>query len=227
MSELTPVIRPVRETFWKGVRIGVPFAIAGGLLSLSFGLVARDAGLSAAAAIAMSAIVFAGSAQFAAIATVASGGTVGAAVVTAALVNSRFLPMGVALAQSLPGGKLKRALQGQPIVDASWAAAARGDGTFDRGLLFGATAVQYVTWTLGTAAGAVFGDQLGDPERLGLDALYPAFFVALLIVELRNRRAIGAAAIGAVVALVLLPFAPAGVPVLAASVGAFIGLVRR
>lgn len=227
MTEQAPTIKPVRETFWQGVRIGIPFSIAGGLLSLSFGLVAQDVGLSAGAAIAMSAIVFAGSAQFAAIAIIAQGGTVGAAVIAAALVNSRFLPMGVALAQSLPGGPFKRALQGQPIVDASWAVAARGDGTFDRGILFGASAMQYVTWVLGTAAGAFFGDQLGDPERLGLDAVYPAFFVALLIVELRTRRAVGAAAIGAVVALALLPFAPAGVPVLAASVGAFIGLVRR
>lgn len=51
-----------------GIRAGVPFALAGFLLSLSFGVVAQDAGLSALEAIVFSAIVFAGSAQFAAIA---------------------------------------------------------------------------------------------------------------------------------------------------------------
>src|SRR5213592_3222034 len=125
-----------RESFRAGIRAGVPFAAAGFLLSLSFGVLAREAGLSALAAIAMSAIVFAGSAQFAAISIIAAGGGLGAAVAAAALMNSRFLPMGIALAPSLPGGPLKRAAQGQTVVDASWAMAARGDGSYDRWFLF-------------------------------------------------------------------------------------------
>ena len=209
------------------MRAGVPFGVAGGLLALSFGVVAQGAGLSAVAAIVMSAIVFAGSAQFAAIAILASGGTAGAAVAAAALMNSRFLPMGVALAPSLPGRALARAAQGQTIVDASWALAARGDGTFDRGLLFGSSAIQYVAWVSGTVAGAIWGDALGDPEALGLDAVYPAFFLALLIGEVRSARALGVAALGAVIALVLVPVAPAGVPVLVASLAALVGLWSR
>ena len=209
------------------MRAGVPFAMAGGLLALSFGVVSQGAGLSATAAVVMSAIVFAGSAQFTAIAIVAQGGTVGAAVAAAALMNSRFLPMGVALAPSLPGGPLKRAAQGQTVVDASWALASRGDGTFDRWLLFGSSSIQYVTWTLGTVVGAIWGEGLGDPETLGLDAIYPAFFLGLLIKEVRDGRALGVAALGALIALVLVPFAPAGVPVLAASLAALVGLRRR
>src|SRR4051795_7745263 len=139
----------------EGLRAGVPFALASGLLALSFGVVAKGAGLSPGAAIAMSAIVFAGSAQFTAIAILSQGGTVAAAVLAAALVNSRFLPMGVAIGPSLPGGPLRRAAQGQAIVDASWAIASRGDGTFDRWLLFGSTAPQYVGWVAGTVAGAL------------------------------------------------------------------------
>ena len=215
-----------RARFAEGVRAGVPFAIAGGLLSASFGVVAQDAGLSPLAAIVMSAIVFAGSAQFAAVAIIGQGGTVGAAIGAAALMNSRFLPMGAALGPSLPGGPLKRAAQGQAVVDASWALAARGDGTFDRWQLFGATAIQYLTWTSGTIAGALAGDVLGDPRSLGLDAIYPAFFLALLIAETRSGRARGVAALGALIALALLPVAPAGVPVLAASLAALVGLTR-
>jgi predicted branched-subunit amino acid permease len=213
--------------FRAGMRAAVPFAIAGGLLALSFGVVGRGVGLTAGAAIARSAIVFAGSAQFAAVAILAQGGTVGAAVAAAAMMNSRFLPMGVALGPSLPGGPVKRAVQGQAVVDASWAMAARGDGTFDRFFLFGATAIQYVTWVGGTVAGALGGGALGDPQRLGLDAVYPAFFLALLLSEARDGRAVGVAASGAAIALVLVPFAPAGVPVLAASLAALIGLRRR
>jgi 4-azaleucine resistance transporter AzlC len=213
--------------FRAGLREGLPFAVAAAVTGVSFGIVAQEAGLSRWAAIAMSFIVFAGSAQFTAVAIVASGGGAGTAVVAAALINSRFLPMGVALAQSLPGGPLRRAAQGQAVVDASWALANRGDGTFDRWRLFGASAVQYVGWGGGTVAGAFGGNALGDPNSLGLDAVYPAFFVALLVHELRDGRARGVAALGALIALVLVPIAPAGVPVLVASLAALVGLRRR
>lgn len=215
-------------SFRAGLRAGVPYAAAGFLLSVSFGVLARQAGMSAAAAIVMSVIVFAGSAQFAAISIVAAGGALGAAVAAAALMNSRFLPMGIALAPSLPGGPLKRAAQGQAVIDASWAMALGDDGRFDRWFLFGATAVQYTTWQAGTVLGAFGGDLLHDTHELGLDAIYPTFFLALLLNEVRNnRRARVVAALGALIALSLVPVAPAGVPVLAASLAALLGLRRR
>src|SRR3954464_6695567 len=217
----------VRARFRAGVRAGIPFAAAGFLLSLSFGVLARDAGFWGVAGSAFRGIVFAGAAQFAAVSIVAAGGGVASAVGAAALMNSRFLPMGIALGPSLPGGAAKRAAQGQTVVDASWAMASRGDGTFDRWFLFGSTVPQYVTWVLGTVAGALGGDLLGDPHKLGLDAIYPTFFLALLFAEMRNGRARGVAAAGAVIALVLVPIAPPGLPVLAASLAAFAGLVRR
>ena len=213
-------------SFRAGLRAGVPYAIAGGIVALSFGVLARQAGFSAIGAIVMSAIVFAGSAQFAAIAIIAGGGGVGAAIGAAALMNSRFLSMGVALAPSLSGRALRRAAQGQTVVDASWAMANRGDGRFDRHFLFGASAVQYVTWTIGTTAGAVGGTALGDPRALGLDAIFPAFFLALLLPEVRDRRSRSVALAGALVALALVPVAPPGVPVLAASLAALVGLRR-
>jgi 4-azaleucine resistance transporter AzlC len=225
MGSLPPGAGSPHRSSWRaGLRAGIPYALAGFLLSLSFGIVARHAGFSALAAIAMSAIVFAGSAQFAAISIVAAGGGLGAAVAAAALVNSRFLPMGIALAPSLPGNAVKRAAQGQAVVDASWAMSARGDGSFDRWFLFGATAVQYVTWLAGTAVGALGGEVLGDPSRFGLDAIFPTFFLALLIAELREPRARVVALLGALIALALVPLTPAGVPVLAASGAALLGL---
>jgi 4-azaleucine resistance transporter AzlC len=201
----------------------------GFLLSLSFGVLAVDAGFPAVAAVVMSMIVFAGSAQFAAVAIIGAGGGAVAAVGAAALMNGRFLPMGVALAPSLPGGPAWRAAQGQAVVDSSWALANLGDGRFDRWFLFGCSSVQYLTWTLGTVAGVVFGDAIGDPRALGLDAIYPAFFLAILISELKAQRVGGgrparAAAGGALLALVLVPLTPPGVPVLAASLVALIGL---
>ncbi|HWF35890.1 MAG TPA: AzlC family ABC transporter permease [Solirubrobacteraceae bacterium] len=213
-----------RDRFRAGVRAGIPFALAGLLLSASFGIVARQAGLPDVAAIAMSLFVFAGSAQFAAVAIIGAGGSLGAALVAAALMNSRFLAMGIALAPSLPGGVLRRAVQGQTIVDASWAMALRTDGSFDRYFLFGATAPQYLTWSLGTVLGVIGRGAIGDPSRFGLDAVFPAFFLALLMAEVRNPRSRGVAIAGAAIALALTPFTPAGVPILAASAVALWGL---
>ena len=164
------------------------------------------------AAVLMSAIVFAGSAQIAALSILGGGGSLGSAIGAAALMNSRFLPMGIALGPGLPGGPLARAAQGQTVVDASWALAADGEGGFDRHVLFGSSALQYVTWVTGTVLGVLFGSALGDPRDLGLDAIYPAFFLALMIAEIRSGRALSVAAVGALIAFLLIPIAPAGRP---------------
>jgi predicted branched-subunit amino acid permease len=214
-------------SFRRGLRLGVPFGMVGFLLSLSFSVLAKQAGFSTAQAIVTAAIMFAGSAQFAMLSVVSAGGGIPAALIAAGLMHSRFLAMGVALAPSLPGGALKRAAQAQASVDTSWALASRGDGTFDRWLMYGTTLPQYVTWTTGAVAGAVFGDALGDTHGLGLDAIYPVFFLSLLIAELRDPALRPVAAAGGLLALALVPITPPGVPILAASAVALVGLVRR
>jgi predicted branched-subunit amino acid permease len=213
--------------FRAGVRAGLPFALAGGLLATSFGVLAVDVGMPGWAAVLMSAIVFAGSAQIAALGILGAGGGLGSALGAAALMNSRFLPIGLAFAPSLPGRPLSRAAQAQTVVDVSLVVAEDGRGGFDRGLLFGSTAIQYTTWVTGTAIGVVAGPVIGDPAKLGLDAIYPTFFLALLLGELRHDRAKGVAAAGALIALVLVPITPPGVPVLVASTASLIGLYRR
>jgi 4-azaleucine resistance transporter AzlC len=200
--------------------------VAGGILAVSFGILAENAGLSDVEAVIMSAIVFAGSAQFTAISILAQGGGAGAAVAAAALMNSRFLPMGAAVGPSLRGGPIRRALKGQAVVDHSWALSSRGDGSFDEALLLGASAIAYVTWVTGTAVGALWGNELGDPDALGLDAIFPAFFFGLLLNEIKSRRSRGVAALGTVIALALVPFTPPGVPVLVASFASLVGLTR-
>jgi len=196
------------------------------VLSMSFGVLAEPV-IGAAATIVMSALVYGGSAQFAALSVLSGGGGAGAAVVAGLLMNARFLPMGLAFGPSLPGGPAKRAVQGQALVDPSWALANQGDGRFDRHLLIGATLAQYVGWQVGTAAGVLSSDLVGDPGRLGLDAVFPAFYLALLVEEMRGGRSLAAALLGAAIAASLLPIAPAGVPIIAASAAALIALRRR
>lgn len=214
-----------RGSFRLGLRQGVPFGAVGFVISLSFGVLAVEAGFTPWQAIVVAGLVFAGSAQFASLAIVAGGGGIPAALAAATLMNSRFLAMGIALAPSLPGRAVTRAAQGQTVVDSSWALASRGDGTFDRWRLFGTTIPQYVGWVAGTVVGAYAGDLIGDPERLGLDALFPVFFVAILLAELRRPGARTVALVGAAIALALVPWTPPGIPILAASVAALLGLV--
>jgi len=141
------------------------------------------------------------------------------------LLNARYIPMGVALAPSLRGGPVRRAAVGQTMIDASWAMSIREGGLFDPDYMIGATFPNYFTWVGGTAVGVLAGDVIGDPEALGLDALFPAFFLALLVTELgRSRRAVIAAALGAVIALAISPFTAPGVPVIAACFAALIAL---
>jgi 4-azaleucine resistance transporter AzlC len=209
-----------------GVRAGAPFMLPTLAIGMSFGVLAEPV-IGAAAAIAMSFLVFAGAAQFASVSVLAAGGGLAAAVSAGVLINARFLPMGLAVAPSLRGGPRRRALEGQAMTDASWALASSGDGRFDRELMLGATIPQAFGWWSGTIAGVLAGSALGDPQALGLDVIFPAFYLALLAEELRDRAALTSALIGAAIALCLVPLAPPGVPVLAAAAAALLGLRRR
>jgi branched chain amino acid efflux pump len=215
-----------RDSFHAGVRVGIPLAAASLLLGISFGVLAEPV-MGTTAPIVMSAIVFAGSAQFAATAVLVDGGGAAAAIVAGIFLNARFLPMSIAIAPSVHGGPARRMFSGQAIIDASWALANRGGGRFDVPFMVGATLVNYPAWVGGAAIGVFGGGVIGDPGDLGFDAIFPAFFLGLLANELRGRVSAGAALIGAAVALALTPVAPPGVPVLAACTGALLGLRRR
>ena len=217
-----------RKRYLAGARAAVPFALATLVLGVSFGVLARSVGWGPVAAIGSSVLICSGSAQFAVAAVLGSGGGMPAAVIAAVLLNARFGPMGVAVAPYLKGGPLRRALEGQAVIDASWALASRGGGRFDREFMIGASVPQVLAWFGGTAVGALGGDFVGDPERLGLDVIFPAFFLVLLVDELRSgRSAVMVALIAGALALLLVPFAPPGVPVIAACVAALLGLRRK
>jgi 4-azaleucine resistance transporter AzlC len=219
---------PIRFELRSGAITALPLAVAVGLFGVSFGVLsATSGGMGALPAIVMSATTFAGSAQFAAAAILASGGQPIAAVAAALLLNARYLPIGVSVARFLTGGPPIRFLKSQLVVDESWAIAARDEGHFDAGRLIGAGIVLWLAWVGGTIVGVVGGEALGDPAALGLDAAFPALFLALVAPQLGNRRAVAAAALGAAIALALVPFTPAGVPIIAAASAALIGLVRR
>jgi 4-azaleucine resistance transporter AzlC len=209
-----------------GMRAAAPLAVAVVAFGVSFGLLARADGWGWLAPIAMSATTFAGSAQFATVSVLGDGGTVAAAIAAALLLNARYAPIGASVAPFLEGSAWSRFLHAQLIVDESWAISAEGHGRFNARMLIGSGLLLYAAWVAGTALGVVGGEALGDPEALGLDAAFPALFLALLVPQVRDRRAASAAVLGAAIALTLTPFAPPGVPIVAASAACLIG-VRR
>lgn len=199
----------------------VPVVIAVGVFGVSFGVLAGAAGMSPWVAVAMSATVFAGSAQFAAVSLLGGAGSWVAAVVSGVLLNLRYLATGAAAAPVLRGSRLRRLIAAQLVIDESYALAAGPNG-LDGPTLMRSGAALWMAWVLGTAVGAFAGPLAGDPARIGLDAAFPALFVALVWPMLGSAGARRAAIAGVVTALVLDPFVPAGVPL---AVAAAVGLI--
>lgn len=210
-----------------GVRKSLPLCAAVAAFGVSFGVLAESAGWGKFAPIVMSLTTFTGASQFATVSILAAGGGLGAAVLAAVLLAMRYLPIGVSVAPELRGNAVSRFFQSQLVIDESWAVANRGDGKIDRATLVGAGLALYVSWQIGTVAGVFGGDLVGDPQSLGLDAAFPALFLALLAPQLRNQRTLAAALIGVAVALSLMPFVRPGVPVIAATVGCLAGWRNR
>jgi predicted branched-subunit amino acid permease len=208
-------VRSPRQILAAAAPIGVAVFVFG----VSFGVLAVAAHLPGWSAVLMSLLVFAGSAQFAALGVIASGGGVVAAVFAGALLNLRYVATGIA-SPSLPGNRLLRALLAQLVVDESYvlAVGAGVGGRPDRRTLLLVGAFLYSDWIAGTILGVGLGPVLGDPKRLGLDAAFPALFTALLWPMLSGRHAVRCAVGGAIVALILAPLTPPGIPLAGAAV---------
>jgi len=217
-AELRPRLR-------DGVRVALPLAPSPILFGLSYGVLADASGFGAAAAVVMSATTFSGAAQFASLSVLDAGGTVAAAVLAAVFLNARYVAISVTVAAIFPGGRLRRLVESQAIVDESWALSGRR-GRFEWPILVGSGLLFYALWVGSTALGTVLGGVLEDPNALGLDAAFAALFLALAVPYLREPRGRQAAALAVVITLALTPFAPAGVPIIAASAACLLGLRR-
>jgi len=205
----------------KIVRTAVAIGIATGTYGISFGVLSVAAGLTAAQTCAMSLLVFTGASQFAAVGVLGSGGSAAAAIAPALLLAGRNALYGLSLVSVLRGRPASRAAQSQLVIDETTAMARAEDEPAAARRAFLATGLSvWLCWNAGTAVGAllggVLGGVLGDPQTLGLDAMFPAAFLALMAPQLRRPGAPAAAVAGALIAVALVPATRAGVPVIAA-----------
>jgi 4-azaleucine resistance transporter AzlC len=219
-------VRRLLECYRPGLVAAAPFAVAVVLFGASFGVLADAAGMGGAASIVMSATTFGGASQFAVASILSTGGGLAAAIAAALLLNARYGAIGLAVAPHIEGGPVRRALKAQLVVDESWALSAREEGGYDPRVLLGAGALLYCSWVTGTTIGVLAGDVIGDPEKLGLDAAFPALFLGLLVPQVRSRLDLAAALAGVAIALALVPFTPPGVPIVASAAACLLGWDR-
>ena len=189
--------------------------IATGAYGVSFGAVATASGLDVWQACALSLLVFTGASQFAFVGVVAAGGAPLTGALTAVLLGSRNAFYGLALAPALRLRGWRRALTAQIVIDESTAMGLGQEDERRTRLAFRLTgSAVFVLWNLMTLVGAVAGQALGDPRTFGLDAAVGAAFLALLWPRLTDWSQRAVAVVGAAVATGLVPWAPAGVPVI-------------
>ena len=212
------------RTIWRTLGAGLvrdvlALGVAVAFVGLSFGAIATAVGLPNWAVLAFSLFVFAGGAQFLAVALVAAGNPV-AAVLGGLLLNARHLPFGMAVADVLNGGWGRRIVGSHLMIDESVAfALAQPDPLRRRAAYWLTGATLFLCWQLGTLAGVAVGAAVGDPTRYGLDAAFPAALLALLIPRLREAAGLRVAALASAVAVAATFFVPAGLPVLLGLVG--------
>jgi 4-azaleucine resistance transporter AzlC len=206
-----------------GAAAGIGVAV--GVYGISFGVLAVAAGLSPAQACVMSMLTFTGASQFAFIGVLAAGGGALAAMGPAVMLAVRNAAYGLSLAPILPRRLGRRALAAHLVIDETTAMArAQEDPALARRAFLLTGVSVWLCWNAGTLAGALVGGGL-DPRRFGLDAMFPAAFLALLAPQLRRPGAPTAAVTGAMIAIAVVPFVPGGVPVIAALAGVVPGVL--
>lgn len=200
------------------MRDGLGVGVATGTYGVSFGAVSVTSGLDVAQTCVLSLLAFTGASQFAMVGVLAAGGTPVAGALTALLLGTRNTLYGLRLAPLLAWRGWRRLLGAHLVIDESTAMSVTRPGTAPARLGFLVTGgAVFVLWNAATLVGALAGEAIGDPRAFGLDAAVGAAFLALLWPRLDRRLTRVVAVVAALVALGVVPFTPAGVPVLVAA----------
>jgi 4-azaleucine resistance transporter AzlC len=204
MSDVERPVTLTRAGAVRGAREILPVCAFVFVLAATFGVAARQAGLSISVASLMSGVVFAGGAQFAALSLLGPPPSMLPILLGTLAINARHLLLGAALAPwllQLP--RWQRLSAVAVLSDANWAQAmqAHAAGERDAGVLVGAGLTMWLTWVIGTATGVLASAVVPDVARFGLDALMVGFFAAALTGGWRGKPDAPAAIAAAVVTL--------------------------
>lgn len=196
-------------------------------IGLSYGAIAVASGLPLWVPAAQSVLVLAGASEFLFVGIVAAGGNPIAAALAGLLVNARHLPYGLAL-PDVTGRGWRRLLGSHVMNDESVVFALAQDDQERKAAAYWACGLGVLLcWPAGAVLGALAGGAIRDTSAFGLDAMFPAVILALIMPALRDRATRRTAAAGAAIALASAPFLPAGLPVLLALGAVAVAQVRR
>ena len=199
-------------------RDALGIAAYAGAFAVSYGAVAVAAGLSVAQTCTLSLVMFTGASQVAFVGVIGSGGSALAALAAAMMLGLRNAFYGVRFTGVLGVHGRRTVIAAQFVIDETTAMAVTHDDQRAQRYAFWTTGVLLaIAWNVGTLVGALGGSAIGDPATFGLDAVVPAAFLALLWPRLTDHTSRLVAIGGALVATMLVPFVPPGIPVLAAA----------
>ena len=202
-----------------------PALVAAVPIGLLFGAVAVAKGIAPTEATLMSALVFAGGAQFAAIELWQHPPPLLALLVSTALINARLVLMGISLAPKLGAfGALQRLLGCAALADENWALAERRASRqkLTPAYVIGMGAMLWANWVAWSAIGAMLGPVLGDPKRFGADFAFIAIFIGLIVALSKGVRSAAVVAASALAATLVHSLVGSPWHVLS---GAFAGIV--
>ena len=196
-------------------RTSLSVAFTVGLYGAAFGAAGITAGFSILQSCLLSLLLFSGASQFAVVGIMGAGGSAVSAIATATLLGFRNALYGLQLAPILKVTGLKRIIASQITIDESTAVSTLQSNDSDRKRAFYLTGFGvYIFWNLFTFLGALGASAIGDPSVWGLDAAVPAAFCGLVWPRLKDKRLFLISACAIILALLLTPITPAGIPII-------------
>ena len=196
-------------------RTSLSVAFTVGLYGAAFGAAGITAEFSILQTCLLSLLLFSGASQFAVVGIMGAGGSAVSAIATATLLGFRNALYGLQLAPILKVTGLKRIIASQITIDESTAVSTLQSNDSDRKRAFYLTGFGvYIFWNLFTFLGALGASAIGDPSVWGLDAAVPAAFCGLVWPRLKDKRLFLISASAIILALLLTPITPAGIPII-------------
>jgi branched chain amino acid efflux pump len=203
MSTISTTDSPPRAELRSALTDIAPALVAAMPFGLLFGAVAVAKGMAPPEVALMSALVFAGGAQFAAIELWQHPPPLVALIVSTVLINARHVLMGLSLAPKLKAfNPLQRLIGCAVMADENWALAERraAGQRLTPVYFLGMGAVFWANWVLWSSLGAVLGPVLGDVRRFGADFAFIAIFIGLVVALSKGARSGGIVAASALAA---------------------------
>jgi len=209
-------------------RNSLSVALTVGAYGSAFGAAAVADHFTVLQACLLSLLTFSGASQFAAVGVIGSGGSAISAIATATLLGTRNALYGVRMSSILQHRGWRRAIGAQVTIDESTGVALSQDSIEEMRQGFWLTGLGvFLFWNIFTLIGALGAHAIGNPSAWGLDAAVPAAFLGLLWPRLKAKDTWAVAGAAIVLSLVLVPIAPAGVPIIACALIAIVVGWRR